>query len=175
MVVAATGTSKSESEPVVARRHGRLTRQRPFFRLLSNGFVRQMPLQRASAEDLASVWRSHGTWWSSMAERFARRAWGRDWAQRSAAAAAVDRLSTGGFSVLISDVAMPVEAGYSLIARVRATEAGRARIPAIAVTGFARAEDRTRALAAGFQQCLSTPIDPMELVASVAALAQAVP
>jgi PAS domain S-box-containing protein len=90
----------------------------------------------------------------------------------ASAAAAVERLSTERFSVLISDVAMPVEDGYSLIARVRAAETDHARIPAIAVTGFARAEDRTRALASGFQQCLSKPIDPMELVVSVAALVQ---
>jgi CheY-like chemotaxis protein len=90
----------------------------------------------------------------------------------ASAAAAVERLSTERFSVLISDVAMPVEDGYSLIACVRAAETDHARIPAIAVTGFARAEDRTRALASGFQQCLSKPVDPMELVASVAALVQ---
>jgi CheY-like chemotaxis protein len=74
--------------------------------------------------------------------------------------------------VLISDIGMPLEDGYSLIGRVRAMEAklGK-RIPAIALTAYARVEDRVRALTAGFQIHVPKPIEPVELVAVVASLA----
>jgi CheY-like chemotaxis protein len=74
--------------------------------------------------------------------------------------------------VLLSDIQMPGEDGYSLIRRVRAAEqeAGP-RVPAIALTAYGRAEDRTRALSAGFSMHLPKPVDPTELVAVVASLA----
>lgn len=73
--------------------------------------------------------------------------------------------------VLISDIGMPEEDGYELIGKVRAREKGTTdRIPAIALTAYARVEDRVRALNAGFQVHVPKPIEPAELVAVVASL-----
>jgi PAS domain S-box-containing protein len=72
------------------------------------------------------------------------------------------------FDVLVSDVGMPGTDGYALIAAVR--REGHA-VPALALTAFARSEDRTRALLAGYQLHLSKPAEEAELLASVAALA----
>ena len=68
--------------------------------------------------------------------------------------------------VLVSDIGMPEGDGYQLIAGVRALEAARGDAPALAValTGHARAEDRERALAAGFQHHLAKPFAPAELL-----------
>jgi signal transduction histidine kinase/ActR/RegA family two-component response regulator len=74
--------------------------------------------------------------------------------------------------VLLSDIGMPGEDGYSLIARVRQLPPDRGgSIPAAALTAFARAEDRRRVLAAGFQAYLSKPVEPEALVSAVARLA----
>ncbi|MES1022460.1 ATP-binding protein [Gloeocapsa sp. BRSZ] len=74
--------------------------------------------------------------------------------------------------ILVSDIGMPGEDGYSLIRRIRAMEApNSARIPAVALTAYARVEDRTRALAAGFQMHIAKPVNPTELVAVIANLA----
>ena len=72
--------------------------------------------------------------------------------------------------VLISDIAMPTEDGLSLIRRVRALSGGVSRIPAIALTAFARAEDRAQALEAGYQMHLAKPVELNELEARVAEL-----
>jgi signal transduction histidine kinase len=74
--------------------------------------------------------------------------------------------------VLVSDLAMPDEDGYSLIRKVRSRdpEAG-GKIPAAALTAYARAEDRVRALASGFQRHLPKPVDPSDLINLVASLA----
>ncbi|MDB5299661.1 MAG: two-component hybrid sensor and regulator [Phycisphaerales bacterium] len=81
----------------------------------------------------------------------------------------------GGFlpDVIISDIAMPDEDGYDLIRAVRALppENGGAT-PAIALTAYAREEDRLRALDAGFQAHLPKPIDPAALTATTAQLAR---
>ena len=66
---------------------------------------------------------------------------------------------------------MPGTDGYEFIRQVRGLAGGRQRIPAIALTAYARSEDRTRALLAGFQIHLSKPVDPVELVAAVRSLA----
>ena len=74
--------------------------------------------------------------------------------------------------VLVSDIGMPDVDGFELLRRVRAL--GRARggsLPAIALTAFARSEDRTRALRAGFLVHVSKPVEPSELVATVAVVA----
>ena len=74
--------------------------------------------------------------------------------------------------VLVSDIGMPGADGYELLRRVRALGATRGgRIPAIALTAFARSEDRTRALRAGFLVHVAKPVDPSELVATVASVA----
>jgi len=73
--------------------------------------------------------------------------------------------------VLISDIGMPEEDGYALISKVRALSAMRGgKVPAIALTAYARTDDRVRALMAGFQVHLPKPIEPVELVAVVASL-----
>ena len=75
-------------------------------------------------------------------------------------------------TVLLSDIGMPHQDGYELIRSVRALPAKEGGlIPAAALTAFARSEDRTRALLAGFQSHLAKPIEPSELVAVVASLA----
>jgi signal transduction histidine kinase len=74
--------------------------------------------------------------------------------------------------VLLSDIGVPGEDGYSLIRKVRAREPGRGgNVPAAALTAYARAEDRLRALEAGYQTHLAKPIDPAELAATIARLA----
>jgi PAS domain S-box-containing protein len=83
----------------------------------------------------------------------------------SSASEAIAQLSGGDFDVLVSDIGMPGEDGYSLIRKVRAS--GNL-IPAIALTAYARPEDRLRAMNAGFQTHLAKPADPSELVALVA-------
>src|SRR5207248_10904341 len=89
----------------------------------------------------------------------------------SAAAEALAFLQREPVDVLLADVAMPGEDGYSLIRRLRTLHQGPAsRIPAAALTAFAREEDRAEALKAGFQMHLTKPIDPHALVAAVATL-----
>jgi CheY-like chemotaxis protein len=73
--------------------------------------------------------------------------------------------------VLLADIAMPDEDGYSLIKQIRASEfPGTASLPAAALTSFARQEDRQAALQAGFHLHLAKPIDPRHLVEAVACL-----
>jgi PAS domain S-box-containing protein len=74
--------------------------------------------------------------------------------------------------VLLSDIGMPGEDGYSLIKRVRALPAEQGgQTPAAALTAFARVEDRVKALRAGFQIHLPKPVEPMELASVIATLA----
>jgi len=93
----------------------------------------------------------------------------------SSAAEAVDAYKIDRPDLLISDIGMPEEDGYSLLARLRALDAASgsavARLPAVALTALARAEDRRRAILAGFQVHLAKPIEPAELVATIANLA----
>jgi PAS domain S-box-containing protein len=73
--------------------------------------------------------------------------------------------------VLVSDIGMPEVDGYELIRRVRARLAKTGlRFPMIALTAFARPEDRTRALLAGFVTHIAKPVDAAELIATVAAV-----
>ncbi len=73
--------------------------------------------------------------------------------------------------LLISDIEMPEADGYTLIRRLRAMEPQRGgAIPAIALTAYARIEDRLRALNAGFQLHVAKPVEPEELLTSVAGL-----
>jgi CheY-like chemotaxis protein len=68
---------------------------------------------------------------------------------------------------LVSDIAMPDEDGFALIRRVRDSVGRIAAIPAAAVTAFTGAEDRARALAAGFHIHLAKPFEPEDLVRAV--------
>ncbi len=89
----------------------------------------------------------------------------------SSAAEAFQLIKRLNPDVLVSDLGMPNEDGYSLIRRVRALESSQGRaIPAIAVTAYARAEDSTKALAAGFARHISKPVEPVELVEAIANL-----
>jgi PAS domain S-box-containing protein len=74
-------------------------------------------------------------------------------------------------NILVSDVGMPHHDGYELIRRVRMLGEGLGNINAIALTAFARLEDRTRAMLAGYQMHLAKPIEPSELVVAIASLA----
>jgi PAS domain S-box-containing protein len=87
-------------------------------------------------------------------------------------ATTLEALSEETFDVLVSDIGMPGEDGYALIAKVRALgkEHGGS-IPAVALTAYAREEDRIHTLHSGFQIHLSKPIGPNELITIVANLA----
>jgi CheY-like chemotaxis protein len=87
-------------------------------------------------------------------------------------AQAIDVLAQFVPDILISDIAMPGEDGYSLIRQVRALEAFQEGVlPAIALTAYAGEAERVQALEAGFQMHVSKPVDPFELAAVVASLA----
>jgi CheY-like chemotaxis protein/two-component sensor histidine kinase len=76
--------------------------------------------------------------------------------------------------VVISDIGMPGEDGYVLIGKVRSLPPDQGgRTPAIALTAYARPEDRTRALARGFNHHVAKPVDPAELLVVIANLAEA--
>jgi signal transduction histidine kinase/ActR/RegA family two-component response regulator len=75
--------------------------------------------------------------------------------------------------VLVSDLAMPDEDGYSLIDKLRARESkGGPQIPAVALTSYVRVEDRARALSAGFNMFVPKPVQPEELITAIASLAE---
>jgi CheY-like chemotaxis protein len=89
------------------------------------------------------------------------------------AAKALDILAAGDMDVLVSDINMPGMDGYELIRRVRAMEPEQGgRIPSAALTAYARAEDRVRALQAGYQAHVPKPVEPAELEVVVATLAR---
>jgi PAS domain S-box-containing protein len=87
----------------------------------------------------------------------------------SSAAEAVAVASRWTLDVLVSDIGMPGDDGYSLLASLRATCAEA--VPAVALTAYARPEDRERAGLAGFAAHVSKPFDPEDLVAAVSRLA----
>jgi PAS domain S-box-containing protein len=80
-------------------------------------------------------------------------------------------LQSQKYDVLVSDIGMPEEDGYQFIRKVRALGKERGAIPAVALTAFARSEDRRKAALAGFQTHLAKPVEAMELLAIVANLA----
>lgn len=82
------------------------------------------------------------------------------------------RQTTEAFDVLVSDIGMPGQDGYALVRQVRTVDALR-DLPAIALTAYARAEDRARAIEEGFQMHVAKPVDPLELASVVANLARA--
>lgn len=87
----------------------------------------------------------------------------------SSAEAAIETLKILTPDVLISDIAMPNEDGYQLLARIRALDLDHLRmLPAVAITAYAREEDRLQAFASGFQAYLAKPIELSELITVVA-------
>jgi CheY-like chemotaxis protein/two-component sensor histidine kinase len=73
--------------------------------------------------------------------------------------------------VLVSDISMPESDGYELIRELRQRASGSGAVPAVALTAYARSQDRERALASGFQLHLAKPVEPDDLILAVADLA----
>jgi CheY-like chemotaxis protein len=92
--------------------------------------------------------------------------------QAATAAEAFEQIERARPDVLVTDIGMPGEDGYSLLARIRELPAERGGgIPAAALTAYARAEDSARALRSGFQMHVAKPVEPAKLLAVVANLA----
>jgi CheY-like chemotaxis protein len=71
--------------------------------------------------------------------------------------------------VLVSDIAMPGADGYELIQKIRALDlAANGNIPAVAISAYAKEEDRARAFSSGFQSYLAKPVELTELIQAVA-------
>jgi CheY-like chemotaxis protein len=83
---------------------------------------------------------------------------------------ALAELATSQPSVIISNIGMPGMDGLQMIRLFRASEPRESRIPALALTAFARAKDRKRSLLAGYQAHLAKPFDVTELVLLAAGL-----
>jgi CheY-like chemotaxis protein len=91
----------------------------------------------------------------------------------TSAAEAMEVLQWYKPDVMVSDLAMPDEDGYSLIGKLRAMDAKSGRqIPAVALTAYVRVEDRVRALSAGFNMFVPKPVEPNELIIAIANLAE---
>ncbi|MFL5805280.1 MAG: ATP-binding protein, partial [Roseiflexaceae bacterium] len=91
----------------------------------------------------------------------------------ASAAEALEALQWYKPDVLVTDLAMPGEDGYSLIGKVRACEAESGnQMPAVALTAYVRVEDRVRTLLAGFNMFVPKPVEPNELIAVIANLAE---
>jgi PAS domain S-box-containing protein len=84
---------------------------------------------------------------------------------------ALEMMPTVQPNILVSDIGLPEIDGYELIERIRQRDsASSGHIPAIALTAHASADDRTKALRAGFQAHIAKPVEPSELVATIASL-----
>ena len=89
----------------------------------------------------------------------------------SSAADALAALAVGTFDVVLADIGMPDQDGYTLIEALRRENSGNgAGVPAVAVSAYARPVDRQRALTAGFDRHIAKPVEPAALVESVAEL-----
>ncbi|HYN24848.1 MAG TPA: response regulator, partial [Pyrinomonadaceae bacterium] len=90
----------------------------------------------------------------------------------TSAAEALNALDHSQFDLLISDIAMPETDGYALIRQVRRRESGQEKkLPAVALTAYARVQDRMRAIMAGYNTHVAKPVEADELVTVVASLA----
>jgi CheY-like chemotaxis protein len=83
---------------------------------------------------------------------------------------AFEQLRTDGADMLVSDIGMPEEDGYSLMRRVRSLPGGRGRIPAIALTAYAHPAHRLQAMEAGYQMYFAKPVELAVLQAALATL-----
>ncbi len=89
------------------------------------------------------------------------------------AAEVISLLKENTFDILVSDIGMPEIDGYELIRKIREMEKGTGkRLPAVALTAFARAEDRLKALSAGFNMHIPKPVEPAELIVVIANLTE---
>jgi CheY-like chemotaxis protein len=90
----------------------------------------------------------------------------------SSSAEAIDVLTNQNAKVdlIVSDIGMPDENGYTLIRRIRNMPEPIGKIPAVALTAFGRSEDRISALEAGFQMHVPKPVEPAELMMVIASL-----
>lgn len=97
-----------------------------------------------------------------------------EWGARVTAVAnvrdGIEALDRGAFDIVVSDIAMPVQDGYALIGQIR-KRPNDARVPALALTAYGGLEEKQRILSAGFDSCLSKPVDARELVSAVQRLA----
>jgi signal transduction histidine kinase/ActR/RegA family two-component response regulator len=86
---------------------------------------------------------------------------------------ALEVFDEGPPDALVTDIGLPDEDGYALIQYIRQRDAAHGGfVPALALTGYARPEDRARSLAAGFQAYLSKPVEPEELITTVGVITQ---
>jgi PAS domain S-box-containing protein len=91
----------------------------------------------------------------------------------SSVAEAMAKLQRDLPEIILSDIGMPGEDGYELIRKIRSLAPAKGgRIPAVALTAFARSEDRQRALLAGFQMHVAKPVEPSELLTVCSSIAQ---
>lgn len=96
---------------------------------------------------------------------------GAEVASAASARAALEMVRELNPDVLVSDIGMPGEDGYELIRKVRALPPeGGGRVPAIALTAFARTQDRLKVISAGYQMHVPKPVEPVELATVVASL-----
>jgi len=95
----------------------------------------------------------------------------------TAASSAEEGLRLAGrhsFDILLCDIAMPEQDGYSLIRSIRSPADEKSRVPAVAVTAYGRPAEREIALGEGFDEYLKKPVEPAELISLVASMARAV-
>jgi CheY-like chemotaxis protein len=88
----------------------------------------------------------------------------------TSAAEAIEAIGHSDFDLLVSDIAMPNIDGYTLMESVRGLPSRAGRIPAIALTAYGRAEDRAKALRAGYQTFMVKPVAFEELMSVIAEL-----
>jgi signal transduction histidine kinase/ActR/RegA family two-component response regulator len=98
---------------------------------------------------------------------------GADARSATSVTAALALLRSFAADVIVSDIAMPGEDGYALMHRLRELEPELGReVPAMALTGYGRPEDRSRILASGFQKYVQKPVEPMALAHAISSLIQ---
>ena len=89
----------------------------------------------------------------------------------TSASEAIERIFTSRPDVLVCDIGMPGQDGYSLMRKLRALKGmQKSELPALALTAYARSEDRIKAIRSGFQNHLAKPVEPAELLAVVSSL-----
>jgi len=92
--------------------------------------------------------------------------------QATSARSGLELFKGGRINAIICDIGMPQEDGYSFIGKLRALEGPKSSwTPAIALTAYARPEDRMQSLSAGFQMHVAKPADPLDLAKLIANLA----